>query len=90
MVANISAAWFVLFYAIYTSQIALVIAPVLSFIVMMFGLYAGVGHMDLRTMIDAGIGSNTTMTTRPNPEAFEDPVPPEPPEPPSASSEGPR
>ncbi len=51
LIFNVLIAWGVVIFAIFWDQVEHVMGPVAALITMMFGLYAGVGHLDFRKAI---------------------------------------
>lgn len=53
-VINMMAAWGLIFFAVWFGVVDAVIGPVVGLLGFLFATYAGVGHLDYRTYVDAG------------------------------------
>lgn len=53
--ANIALAWGVIYVGIVTGQAEVVIAPGMTLVGSLFGIYAGVGHLDMRKAVQLSI-----------------------------------
>lgn len=52
IVANIAAAWVTLAVSFFTNNVEAIITHVFSFVTVNVGIYAGIGHMDYRKILD--------------------------------------
>ena len=52
VIANNVCAWTVLFIAVPYGQMNMVLGPILSFILVLIGIYTGIGHMDYRKILE--------------------------------------